>query len=65
MFNFKKLKNYEKIKMERLYKRCCDIMGGIMVGASIDQSNYILMGIGGAFITISLYYEHFKDTVNE
>lgn len=51
--------------MERLYKRYCDIMGGIMVGASIDQSNYILMGIGGAFITISLYYEHFKDTVNE
>ena len=40
-------------------------VGDIMVGASIDQSNYILMGIGGEFITISLYYEHFKDTVNE
>ena len=42
-----------------------DIMGGIMVGSSIDQSNYILMGLGGLFIVTSLYFEHFKDTVNE
>ena len=42
-----------------------DIMGGIMVGAAIDQWNYILMGLGGLFIVTSLYFEHFKDTVNE
>ena len=55
----------KKSKWKDFIKDVGDIMGGIMVGASIDQSNYILMGIGGEFITISLYYEHFKDTVNE
>lgn len=55
----------KKSKWVNFIKDVGDIMGGIMVGASIDQSNYILMGIGGLFITTSLYLEHFKDTVNE
>ena len=55
----------KKSKWKDFIKDVGDIMGGIMVGASIDQSNYILMGIDGVFITTSLYFEHFKDTINE
>ena len=54
-----------KSRWKDFIKDVGDIMGGIMVGASIDQSNYILMGIGGVFIAGSLYLEHFKDTINE
>lgn len=55
----------KKSKWINFTKDVGDIMGGIMVGASIDQSNYILMGLGGLFITTSLYFEHFKYTTNE
>ena len=55
----------KKSKWMNFTKDIGDIMGGIMVGASIDQTNYILMGIGGVFIAVSLYFEHFKDTINE
>lgn len=55
----------KKSKWKDFIKDVGDIMGGILVGASIDQSDYILMGIGGVFIAISLYFEHFKDTINE
>lgn len=54
-----------KSRWKDFIKDVGDIMGGIMVGASIDQSNYILMGLGGLFIVTSLYFEHFKYTTNE
>lgn len=50
----------KKSKWMNFIKDVGDIMGGIMVGASIDQSNYMLMRIGGVFIAGSLYLEHFK-----
>lgn len=54
----------KKSKWINFIKDVGDIIGGILVGASIDKDNYILMGIGTVFITSSLYLEHFKKYEN-